>query len=1462
MNLSKGHLSRFLGTRCDRALYLSLHDRPELKALGLPEPLSARPGVRYLRDAGIEAETACFRGLRSAFPDRCRGGEPNDNGAARAISLAAALTDLPEGVNILIQPEFDPEEGREAFLAGLGVAAPAARQVPRLASHIPDVVAVDMGVIGDNDGPEYAISPEGDRVPVGVRDSRRSLTVIDIKHAREANTGYECEVAFYAVALASWLRSRGLDASCYVSSSICLWTGGGIAEGRFAAHAHDPGATTEERLNALRSELSPINAPIYLQAIRRFLAEQLPAVLARGDANFEALEWHVGSRCGTCDWLGHPDWLSGDDRAIAAGNPGGYCLPKARDTDHLSRVPMITRGARRVLEEHGVRTVARLALQSGGEDVFSRHTALKRDRSALPAHAQAITSGSTLVDGERVDGSLAHRADLDVIVTVNFDAGAGLLTGLAVDAGLRRRTADSGESSNREFKTDEWIVDRKSPECEADCVREFLRFLASICDWAGGDGNGGTHARSPSAQLIFWDRRQHSELCLAVGRHLASILYGDEDRTVKGLVWLFPPLELMQRDAADPRKPGVAFVRDVVRRLVRTPAQHELTLFSVAEHYRWNGRFSAPGAMYREPLSDAIPRERIYEIWSVSAAGLGARVRRGQRQYGLDELRIDFRRAMQRQAEGLRLIVWRLRRDFGTRLRASAPSLDVSVPQWMEDVAYEAKLWVAWCAFARAFDEIMGERSFLDDPEEIEARHEGLRLTELAAQHDDGSLEYAVSPESCDARFRVPESFLVVSLDDIPGFLNRRVSEVVEQPGMLGMEWGLNRRMSTVFKARLVEFDREALRARIEWDNFRESDQRLRDAVFRALGGRVHRKVTLMRGTGPDVQLRRLMQTLEAIGNPPAARPSESTLAALGRSGAAIDPGPSAPTPAASVLWDAGRLHRERARSPEVAAQIAEAAQRTSTPPLDGSQRAAIASALSRRLSVIWGPPGTGKTGTCAAMVHQLANHEARHDSDRSYNILLTGPNYKAVAELAERVMRRMSKDESVDARFFLVHGQGRGDEFSVPAGSASGFAIRKLEAYSEDPDFDAMIQLLTDTSDDLWTYGRPEDLEGTDRPNVNIVATVVHQCPKISGEAARMDYGAPVVRPLFDFVLIDESSQADMSIAIPSLALLRDGFQIVLAGDLLQMPPVSRCDPPLGAEHLVGSIQRYLVKRFCLPQEELLRNYRSAGEIVEFTKGLGYPEELAAVFPHTALVQLSDPGEFARDLEVKELPQCDRWGSVLDPEMRVVAVTYRDGVSGQANAFEADCVASLCYLLRRTVSAKLGGHRDEGDEGRYCAERFWRIGVGVVTPHRAQRAAIIRRLRRTFPPEEADLIEDAVDTVERFQGGERHTIIVSFGVGDPDLIAGEERFLMQLERTNVAVSRAMAKCIVLLSEEVAGHIPADRNAIVTAHALKSIVDEWCKDKEEALVESRAHTTRRIAIRSRPSSPPGAARHG
>jgi hypothetical protein len=52
------------------------------------------------------------------------------------------------------------------------------------------------------------------------------------------------------------------------------------------------------------------------------------------------------------------------------------------------------------------------------------------------------------------------------------------------------------------------------------------------------------------------------------------------------------------------------------------------------------------------------------------------------------------------------------------------------------------------------------------------------------------------------------------------------------------------------------------------------------------------------------------------------------------------------------------------------------------------------------------------------------------------------------------------------------------------------------------------------------------------------------------------------------------------------------------------------------------------------------------------------------------------------------------------------------------------------------------------------------------------------------------------------------------------------------MERTNVAVSRAKAKCIVLMPKSLAYHLPTDQKAAETAVAIKSYIEEFCANRE------------------------------
>ncbi len=67
-----------------------------------------------------------------------------------------------------------------------------------------------------------------------------------------------------------------------------------------------------------------------------------------------------------------------------------------------------------------------------------------------------------------------------------------------------------------------------------------------------------------------------------------------------------------------------------------------------------------------------------------------------------------------------------------------------------------------------------------------------------------------------------------------------------------------------------------------------------------------------------------------------------------------------------------------------------------------------------------------------------------------------------------------------------------------------------------------------------------------------------------------------------------------------------------------------------------------------------------------------------------------------------------------------------------------------------------------------------------------------------------------AVDTVERFQGGERELIVVSATVSDRDFAERESSFLLEPRRLTVAVSRPKRKLVVLASRTMFDLIPGD----------------------------------------------------
>ena len=101
--------------------------------------------------------------------------------------------------------------------------------------------------------------------------------------------------------------------------------------------------------------------------------------------------------------------------------------------------------------------------------------------------------------------------------------------------------------------------------------------------------------------------------------------------------------------------------------------------------------------------------------------------------------------------------------------------------------------------------------------------------------------------------------------------------------------------------------------------------------------------------------------------------------------------------------------------------------------------------------------------------------------------------------------------------------------------------------------------------------------------------------------------------------------------------------------------------------------------------------------------------------------------------------------------------------------------------------------------------------GIGVITPYRAQIAEVRRQL------DEKQYKDVTVDTVERYQGGQKRIIIVSFAVND----VSQLRYLSVLnedktvdKRLNVTLTRAQDHLILIGNTDVLKHHPIYRQLV------------------------------------------------
>jgi superfamily I DNA and/or RNA helicase len=280
--------------------------------------------------------------------------------------------------------------------------------------------------------------------------------------------------------------------------------------------------------------------------------------------------------------------------------------------------------------------------------------------------------------------------------------------------------------------------------------------------------------------------------------------------------------------------------------------------------------------------------------------------------------------------------------------------------------------------------------------------------------------------------------------------------------------------------------------------------------------------------------------------------------------------------------------------------------------------------------------------------------------------------------------------------------------------------------------------------------------------------------------------------------LVVDEASMMVFPHFLALASLVSPNGDIMLAGDHRQLEPILAHDwehedrppavlyqPYASAYNAVRDIARKPdVLQSQVRQSALRYTFRLPPLIVELIARLYRLDEIEL----EGIARAEPRLEFA--VESTRSP----WQAVWDSPVGLYLVLHTEQTSRQSNEFEAE-------LVRRLLgNAPLlpGG------------------SVAVITPHRAQRSLLATRL--------ADLdAVDLVDTVERLQGGERPTVIVSGTASDPNAISANAEFLLDLNRSNVAFSRARDRLVVVCAQTLLDHIPADLEDYQSAMLWKAL---------------------------------------
>lgn len=429
-------------------------------------------------------------------------------------------------------------------------------------------------------------------------------------------------------------------------------------------------------------------------------------------------------------------------------------------------------------------------------------------------------------------------------------------------------------------------------------------------------------------------------------------------------------------------------------------------------------------------------------------------------------------------------------------------------------------------------------------------------------------------------------------------------------------------------------------------------------------------------------------------------------------------------------------------------------------PWLNSTQETAVNKVLcTRDVSIVHGPPGTGKTTTLVEAIYETLHREpqvlvcAQSNTavdwiseklvDRGVNVLRIGNPTRVNDKMLSFTYERRFENHPLYPELWSIRKNLR---------ELGGRARRG--SYDEREGVRSRMSRLRDRGTALEIQINADLFDGAHV----IASTLVSSNHRLLNGRR------------FGTLFIDEAAQA---LEAACWIAIRKADRVILAGDHCQLPPTIKC-----YEAARGGLERTLMEKVVANKPSVVSllkvQYRMHEDIMKFPSQWFYNGELEAA------PEVRHRGILDWDTAISWIDT-----SGMDFKEEFVGETF-----GRINKSEAD----LLLLELKAYINRIGGNRILEE----------RIDFGIISPYKAQVQYLRGRIKgdAALKPYRSLF---TVNTVDGFQGQERDVIFISLVRANDE---GQIGFLNDLRRMNVAITRARMKLVILGEAATLAHHP------------------------------------------------------